>query len=136
MINLSALRERVATVVTEAVAGSAAVYPWPPSGTVEFPAVIIGQTAWEPSLTYCIDQYTVPVFVVVQRPGNDDQATVAQLEQTWPAVLQAITQAIASDQTLGGLCAAADVKRARPVPFQLQGVVLPAQSIDIEIYGS
>lgn len=136
MINLADLRDRVATVVTEAVGAAAAVYPWPPAGTPELPAVIVGQTAWRPGQTQCLDQYTVPIFVTVARPGSDDQATIAELEQLWPQVLGEVQQAILADQTLGGLCAVADVKQARPVPLNLQGLTLPAQSIDIEIYGS
>lgn len=136
MIDLAVLRERVATIVTAAVGAAAAVYSWPPTGSFELPAVVVGQTAWQPGPTYCLDLYTVQVFVVVARPGSDDQATVAELEQLWPSVLVAVRDAIDADQSLGGLCAVADVKRARPIPVVIQQATYPAQSIDIEIHGS
>lgn len=132
----AAIRAAVADLVEGVVPASrAAVYRYPPGGVTQFPAVIVGQAAWEPGENNCLAAWTVSVTVVVARPGTDDQATVAELEELWPDVLTAVDEAIDADQSLGGVCSASWVARARPGQIEIAGVRYPATAIEIQLHG-
>ena len=136
MTTPGAIRTAVGDLVDAAVpAGRAVVHRYPPGQLVEFPSVIVGQTAWEPGENNWAQLWTVSVSIVVARPGTDDQATIVQLEELWPDVLTALDQAIEQDQTLGGVCNAAWVARARPGQIEIAGVRYPATAIEIQLHG-
>ena len=129
------VREVVAAVVARAVTDQAQVYPYPPSGLTVFPAVIVGRARWAPGENNWLHQWVVPVDVVVSHSGIDDQATVAQLEELWPDVLEALSAAIDADPSLGGAVTTAWITRATPGTVRIGGQQYPATSIEIDIHG-
>ena len=138
MITIAHLRDALARVVTSALATAgidAAVYAQPPTGLTVFPAVIVGRAAWTPGENNWVQEWTVPIEVVVSDPGINPQATIEDLEQLWPVVLAALSDAIDGDQSLGGVCNAAWVARARPGSIVIAGVRYPATAIEIQLHG-
>lgn len=136
MTTPATIRAAVADLVENAIPPArAAVHRYPPGGVTQFPAVIVGQAAWEPGVNGCLNLWTVSVSVVVAQPGLDDEATIAQLEDVWPDVYTTLDEAIDADQSLGGVCAVAQLTRARPGLLEIAGVRYPATAIEIQLHG-
>jgi hypothetical protein len=127
----------VRTILGDALDGSrddtgiAKVYRRAIDGTFQAPAVVIGQPAIEEvDAQPCgIDRWSLPVHVVVSRPGGSEEQTQKQLEDVWTAVLGVLRGAV------GGLPGQARVTRAEFGSLMVAGQAYPAQEITIEIVG-
>lgn len=133
MINIGAARSRLADLLGDL---DAEVVRAGIDGIAEFPAVIIGQADWsEADLTMSqFERSTFPVAVVVKRSG-DDTADIDALDNLWPTVLDRLKAAARADPSLGSVCRAAVVTRARFGLYSVQGASYPAQMIFIDLYG-
>lgn len=111
--------------------GVAKVYRRAIDGAFQAPAVLIGQPAIEEAdVQPCgIDRWSLPVHVVVARPGGDEERTQRQLEDVWTAVLNFLREAV------DGLPGSARVMRAEFGSLMVAGQSYPAQEITIEIVG-
>lgn len=135
MINIGEARARLADILTAANPGVTVIRAG--IDTIpEFPVIIIGQPDWtEAALTLSrFERSTFPVAVVVRRSGSDS-ADVDQLDSLWPAVVETLAAATITDPTLGGVCDASRVTRARFGTFTIQGTSYPAQLITADLFG-
>lgn len=126
MIDVGATRDLLAATAAgadESLTGIARAV----NGLAVFPAVVIGQPSWQPGPTFCLDRYSFPVAVIVARPGISDDATIAQLDELWPQVLDQLRTA---DLPLEG-----SVDRAEFGLFQIEGQQYPAQVITVTVTG-
>lgn len=126
MIDVGATRELLASTAADADPALAGV-PRAFGGLAALPAVVVGQPSWEPGPTFCLDRVHFPVAVIVARPGISDDATVAQLDELWPKVLDQLRNA---DLPLEG-----SVDRAEFGLFQIEGQQYPAQVITVTVTG-
>lgn len=137
MINTAQVRAAIAAVAHEALE-TANVYPLPPTGQLQLPAVVVGLPQWEPSsidLAQAFDKTTFPVAVIVARSGADDAAAVAELESLWPALIDAINTEFTEGDAFDHTAANANITRAYFDPQQIAGQTYPAQIIEIDFYG-
>lgn len=111
------------------------------AGTVDgippLPAVVVGMPTWDHQGggTFCLDEWTVPVAVVVAAAGTSPAAELAALEELWPAVADQLVEASQTDQTLGGTVANMSVKGAEFGTFTIQGKDFPCQIVNLSIAG-
>lgn len=133
-IDMAAVRASLAEAITDAVLDDVTVYPRGVDGTFTAPAVVIGQPSIEFEVQPCIDRWTVPVAVAVDRTGIDETATQQQLENTWPAVASALAVWVDAGEWPAGVTHAA-MTRADFGQLLVQGQSFPAQEIQLEIYG-
>lgn len=136
MINPNTARGRLAELIKADAPPEVAVQAAGFDAVASFPSVVIGMPNWQPddNLPYGIQRQTWPVAVVVSR-GSQDSATIGQLDELWPAVLELLRTASEADGTLGGICAQSIVTRADFGQFAIQGTSYPAQLIQIDLYG-
>lgn len=135
MINLERVRVGIVEVFGSVVSGIVA-YPAAPHGPLPEQFLIVGMPSWrEPIDSICLDRWEWPVLVVVGRPGTNDTATAERLQALWPQVVAALQLAIQADQSLGGICAAANVTKAEFGTVDIQGKQLPCQTITLQLYG-
>lgn len=133
-IDMAAVRASLAEAITAAVPGDVTVYPRGVDGTFTAPAVVIGQPSIEFEVQPCIDRWTLPVAVAVDRTGIDETATQQQLEDAWPAVASALAVWVDTGEWPAGVTHAA-MTRADFGQLMVQGQSFPAQEIQLEIYG-
>lgn len=140
MLNLAAVRGVLADWVEDHKPdGLVAVYRRGVlDGAWQAPAVSIGQPSMEEAdVQPCgLSRWEWPVHVVVDRPGTDEEATQAELEQLWPQVYTALEQLLSTDPYLG----AADIANAQLVradfgSLTVRGQSFPAYEITLEILG-
>ncbi|PKQ20183.1 MAG: hypothetical protein CVT66_06265 [Actinobacteria bacterium HGW-Actinobacteria-6] len=102
------------------------------TGTFQAPAVVIGQPSLEqPNVQPCLDQWSWPVHVVVDRPGADEDATQAKLEGCWVKVYAELAGLV--DGIPGAVMAR--IMRAEFGSLLVGGVSFPAYEITLEIVG-
>jgi hypothetical protein len=135
MIDLPVARAALADLCGDALDGYATVYSSGLNSSIAYPAVVIGMPRWEFNTQPCMDTITWPISVVVARPGTGDTPVIETLEMLWPTLVAYLVEAIENDQTLSGVCKAAECVRAEPGFLSVQGSDLPAQTINVELYG-
>lgn len=135
MIDMVAARNEIAARCLAALGDQVTIYPAGITGQASLPAVALGMPRWESNVQPCMDLYTWPLAVVVARPGSNDPYVITTLDQLWTDLAGALMTDIENDQTLGGICKAAEVTRADAGYLTVQGVDQPAQTIMLETYG-
>lgn len=96
------------------------VYPTSVDALAGFPAVVLGMPSWRPGPAGCVSLWEFPVAVIVARPGLADSATVDELDELWPVVLNALLSLVDRQEIT-------DVTRAEFGLFNVQGQDYPAQ---------
>jgi hypothetical protein len=112
------LRESLVTAIESVVSDRVTVYPTSIDGVAGLPAVVLGMPTWRP-LGGCLSSWEFPVAVIVARPGSADAATVSELDDLWPEVLDGLL-------ALRGR-GLDDVLRAEFGLFDVRGQAYPAQ---------
>jgi hypothetical protein len=116
---VSALRAILAEAIKSVVDDRTTVYRTSVEGLAGFPAIVLGMPSWKPAPIACGSTWDFPVAVIVARPGTSDSATVSELDELWPTVLDALL-----DLRGRGLD---DVTAATFGMFNVQGQDYPAQ---------
>lgn len=136
MINIPDARAQLAKIIGDAVGSQVQVYPSGTSGTVTFPAVVLGMPYGIPPANWCNPGITWPVGVVVSRPGTNDADPIDQLDRLWPLVFTTLRDLTARDSSLGGICNQSSVQDTTQMSqFDVQGQSYPAQLISLDLYG-
>lgn len=136
MINIPDARSQLAKIIADQVADQVAVYPSGTSGTVTFPAVVLGMPYGIPPANWCNPGITWPIGVVVSRPGTNDADPIDQIDRLWPLVFTTLRDLTLADPSLGGICRQSSVQDQTQMSlFDIQGLGYPAQLIQIDLYG-
>ena len=133
-IDMGAVRQALAELLQDALPDEVQVYPRGVDGVFVSPAVVLGQPSVEFEVQPCVDRWTLPVAVAVERSGGDEEATQRLLEDTWPLAASAVAAWVDEGAWPAGVQHAA-MTRADFGSLSVQGQGYPAQEITIEIYG-
>ena len=118
-MSVAALRAILAGAIRSGVDDRTTVYETSVDGLAGFPAIVLGMPSWRP-LTGCLSVWEFPVAVIVARPGTADSATVGELDELWPTVLDALIE-LRDRQEI------TDITKAEFGLFNVQGQDYPAQ---------
>ncbi len=139
MLNFTAIRtylgDQLDTISADLIEK---VYRRAIDGTAQLPAIVLGQPSLEEYLVQpCISRWELPIHLVVDRPGDDEEETQKKLEDLWLQLLEALG-AIVQDSfpTLGDPgVVEATLTRSDFGSLLIQGQAFPAYEITLEIHG-
>ena len=133
MIRQAAVRDRLAEVFT-ANLRDITVYPRTPTGSINFPCLVIGMPEWRHHAEHGMDVWTWPIVVCVAMSASAPAAAVDELDAAWPAVAQVLHQLALVDQTIGGLCSDMIIDSSKFGAVSIAGHDYPAQSIQLKLF--
>lgn len=139
MLDFTAIRDYLGEQLENVGAGVIEkVYRRTIDGTAQLPAVVIGQASLEEYLVQpCVSRWELPIHLVVDRPGTDEEQTQRVLEDLWLQLLE-VLGAIVQDSypTLGDPgVVEANLTRSDFGSLIIHGQAFPAYEITLEIHG-